>query len=78
MKHSTTGLNREKYFGCTKPFIQEVPYGTKKSFNGVKCVYMPDPWTHPIGYGNAWCSIQELEKDGIKYPDEPNYRHRLE
>lgn len=45
------------------PFEQEVPYGTIRD----GYVYIPDPWTFPEGYGNAWCSIKELDKDRIKW-----------
>jgi hypothetical protein len=48
------------------PFEQEVPYGTRRVIDGVECVYMPDPWTFPEGFGNAWCSVPELIKSGIK------------
>ena len=54
----------------SSPWEQEVPYGTRKTFNGIECVYMPDPWTFPEGYGNAWCSIPELERTGKSYPKE--------
>lgn len=54
----------------TSPFKQEAPYGTRKKIAGVEYVYMPDPWTFPEGYGNAWCSIPELIKDGLKFPNE--------
>lgn len=50
------------------PFKQEAPYGMRKVINGREYVYMPDPWTFPEGYGNAWCAIAQLEKDGIPYP----------
>ena len=53
------------------PWEQEVPYGTRKKFNGVDYVYMPDPWTFPEGYGNAWCSIPELIRTGKRFPKEP-------
>lgn len=52
----------------SSPWEQEAPYGTRKTFNGVECVYMPDPWTFPEGYGNAWCSIPELKRTGKRYP----------
>lgn len=54
----------------SSPWEQEVPYGTRKTFNGIECVYMPDPWTFPEGYGNAWCSIPALERTGKSYPKE--------
>lgn len=54
--------------GCVKPMTQEHPYGMRRFFNGVEAVYMPDPWTFPEGYGNAWCSIEQLKKDGIPIP----------
>jgi len=49
------------------PWKQEVPYGTVKNINEKDYVYLPDPWTFPEGYGNAWCSIEQLEKDKIKW-----------
>lgn len=42
-------------------------FGDRKTFSGVDCVWIPDPWA-PLASFPCWCSIPELEKDGIKYP----------
>lgn len=49
----------------SNPFEQEAPYGKRKIVEGVEYVYMPDPWTFPEGYGNAWCSVTLLKRDKI-------------
>lgn len=48
------------------PFKQEAPYGTRQMHKGREYIYIPDPWTFPEGYGNAWCSVEMLRKDGFK------------
>lgn len=45
--------------------VDDIPHGTIKVINGKEYVYMADPWTFPEGYGSAWCSVEELERDGI-------------
>ena len=57
--------NRKHKGKWSNPFKQEVPYGTRCMIDGVEYVYIPDPWTFPEGYGNAWCSVTQLEKEGI-------------
>jgi len=54
------------------PWEQEAPYGTIKTINGQDYAYLPDPWTSPEGYGNAWCSVEQLEKDKIKWKRKRN------
>lgn len=53
------------------PWEKEAPYGTRRTINGKACVYMPDPWTFPEGYGNVWASIDALIEDKIPIPKEP-------